>query len=278
MLIDSVNSNLPHPENVHITTRRAISSDMGKIFDPIGLLTPVTLQCKILFQMTWEHEIGWDDDVGATITDPFKAWMIGLHHLSELRIPRFVANFAIEKIQLHLFCDASEKAYGAAIYARSLGTSQTKSTLLCSKSRLAPRETLSIPRLVRCSMVLGAQMIQTVQTTVNQNGFTTEIYAWSDSTVALAWINSTPSRFSTFIANRVAKVQQIIQPEKWRYVPTEENPADHTTRPVPAKQLSSLRMWWKGPQWLSDGKLTIPKQPEILQSTEVKKEVVRSQI
>ena len=278
MLIDSVNSNLPYPENVHITTRRAISSNMGKIFDPIGLLTPVTLQCKILFQMTWEHEIGWDDDVGATITDQFKAWMIGLHHLSELRIPRFVANFAIEKMQFHLFCDASEKAYGAAIYARSLGASQTKSTLLCSKSRLAPRKTLSIPRLELCSMVLGAQMIQTVQTTVNQNGFTTEIYAWSDSTVALAWINSTPSRFSTFIANRVAKVQQIIQPEKWRYVPTEENPADHTTRPVPAKQLSSLRMWWEGPQWLSDRKLTIPKQPEILQSTEVKKEVVRSQI
>ena len=109
MLIDSV-MNLPHPENVHITTRNAISSNMGKIFDPIGLLTPVTLQCKILFQMTWEREIGWDDDVGATITDQFKAWMIGLHHLSELRIPRFVANFAIEKIQLHLFCDASEKS------------------------------------------------------------------------------------------------------------------------------------------------------------------------
>ena len=131
---------------------------MGKIFDPIGLLTPVTLQCKILSQMTWEQEIGWDDDVGATITDQFKAWMIGLQHLSELRIPPFVANFAIEKIHLHLFCDASEKPNGAAIYARSLGASQTKSTLLCSKSRLAPRKILSIPRFELCSMVQGAQM------------------------------------------------------------------------------------------------------------------------
>ena len=121
-------------------------------------------------------------------------------------------------------------------------------------------------------------MIQTVQTTVNQNGFTTEIYAWSDSTVALAWIDSTPSRFSTFIASRVAKIQQIIQPEKWKYVRTEENPVDLTTRPVPATKLSSLKMWWEGPQWLSDGNLTIPKQPEILQSTEAKKELVRSQI
>ena len=37
-------------------------------------------------------------------------------------------------------------------------------------------------------------------------------------------------------------------------------------------------MWWECPQWLSDGNLTIPKELEILQSTEVKKELVRSQI
>ena len=49
MLMDSVNSNLPHPENVHITTR-TLSSKMGEVFDPIGLLAPVTLQCKFLFQ------------------------------------------------------------------------------------------------------------------------------------------------------------------------------------------------------------------------------------
>ena len=62
-------------------------------------------------------------------------------------------------------------------------------------------------------------------------------------------------------------------------MPTEENPADHTTRPVPAKQLSSLKTWWEGPQWLlSNGNLTIPKQAEVRQSTEVKKELVRSQI
>ena len=216
MLIGSVNSKLPHPENGHITTRRAISSNMGKIFDPICLLTPVMLQCKILFQMTWEHEIGWDDDVGATITDQFKAWLIGLHHLSELRIPRFVANFAIQKIQLHLFCDASEKADGAAIYARSQGASQTNSNLLCSKSRSARRKTLSIPRLELYSMVLGAHMIQTVQKTVNQNGLSTEIYAWNDSTVALVWIISTTSRFSTFIDNRMVKVQQIIFTRKMK--------------------------------------------------------------
>ena len=38
------------------------------------------------------------------------------------------------------------------------------------------KKTLSIPRLEMCSMVLGAQMIQTVETTVNQKRFATEMY------------------------------------------------------------------------------------------------------
>ena len=82
---------------------------MGKNFDPISLQTPVTHQCKIFFKLTWEHEIGWDDDVGATITDQFKAQMIGLHHPSELRISRFVDNFAIEKYNFTYFATLLKK-------------------------------------------------------------------------------------------------------------------------------------------------------------------------
>ena len=73
----------------------------------------------------------------------------------------------------------------------------------------------------------------------------------------------------------MAKVQQIIQSEKWKYVPT-KNPADHTTCSVPAKQLSPLKCGKTHNG--SDGNLTIPKQRDFLQSTEVKKELVLSQI
>ena len=61
-------------------------------------------------------------------------------------------------------------------------------------------------------------------------------------------------------------------------MPTEENPADHSNHRLTAKRFSSLKMWWKGPQLLSNGHLTNPKQPEILQSTEENKEQVRSRI
>ena len=44
-------------------TRRIISSSLGKVFDLLGLITPVTILPKILFQETWEGTLNWDDAV-----------------------------------------------------------------------------------------------------------------------------------------------------------------------------------------------------------------------
>ena len=59
-------------------TRRVISSSLGKVFDTLGLVTPVTLLPKISFQKTWDGTLNWDDDVGATITSQFLCWMENL--------------------------------------------------------------------------------------------------------------------------------------------------------------------------------------------------------
>ena len=58
---------------------------------------------------------------------------------------------------------------------------------------------------------------------------------------------------------------------------TKRESANHTTRRVPAKQLSELKMWWEGPQLLFNVKPNLPNQPEVFQSTEVKKELMRSE-
>ena len=172
-LTDSVNSNLRHPESVYITTRGAISSNMGKVFDPIGLLTPVMFQLKFLFQMAREQEIGCDDDDGATITNQLKIWMT----TSSIWVTytALCCQLRYWKIQLQLFCCVSEKVYGDAIHARSLGESQTKSILLCSKSRLELRKTLSIPRLEMCSTVFSSAD----DSCSSENGKPKWIYKWN---------------------------------------------------------------------------------------------------
>uniref|UniRef100_A0A182IEY1 Uncharacterized protein n=1 Tax=Anopheles arabiensis TaxID=7173 RepID=A0A182IEY1_ANOAR len=60
---------------------------------------------------------------------------------------------------------------------------------------------------------------------------------WSDSTIVLHWLSATPSRWKTFIANRVSEIQHITHGKEWRHVPGTDNPADIISRGMDADQL-----------------------------------------
>lgn len=61
--------------------------------------------------------------------------------------------------ELHGFADASEHGYGACLYLRTIDKDDNSSSrLLCSKSRVAPLKTQTIPRLELCAAVLLAEI------------------------------------------------------------------------------------------------------------------------
>ncbi len=105
------------PDNPRKISKRVLAGWMGKLFDPLGLLTPLSLLPKCLFQKTWDVPGTWDDPVSEEIIQEFFSWISNLKFLTSLHILRFVANFDGQQCELHLFCDVSELAYGAAIYA-----------------------------------------------------------------------------------------------------------------------------------------------------------------
>ena len=76
---------------------------------------------------------------------------------------------------------------------------------------------------------------------------TIPVYCWSDSTITLAWIHGHPSKFKTFIANRIAAIQDSIPPEHWRHVISEENPADVASRGILPQELKDHPLWFHGP-------------------------------
>ncbi|XP_035233761.1 uncharacterized protein LOC118205579, partial [Stegodyphus dumicola] len=59
------------------------------------------------------------------------------------------------------FADASEKAFGAVIYLQSITSpGEYCSKLLCSKSRVAPIKTMTIPRLELSACLLLSKLMQ----------------------------------------------------------------------------------------------------------------------
>ncbi|XP_058816128.1 uncharacterized protein LOC131679415 [Topomyia yanbarensis] len=68
----------------------------------------------------------------------------------------------------------------------------------------------------------------------------------------LRWINAVPTTWSTFIANRVAKIQNLTEEWEWRHVPGKNNPADLISRGVSPQDILSNAFWWQGPTWLAE--------------------------
>ena len=122
-------------------------------------------------------------------------------------------------------------------------------------------------------MCNGVKLVEYVLQSLEPFNVNISISAWSDSTVALAWIQSTPSIFQIFIANRNAKVRRVFPVENWKYAPTSENPADYCTRPVSPNNLLSLDIGWHGPNRSHEEPVTLPKQPQILENTEFQREI-----
>ena len=222
-------------------TKRILLSELAKVFDPLGFLSPVTVRAKILFQHLWQLKVDWDDEVPAQVQQQWQSYQEDLVLVDQINIPRCIVAPATAVTQIHGFSDGSESAYGAAVYLR---TEQPDggiiARLITSKSKVAPLKQLSVPRLELCGAVMLTSLVASVQEAIKFDG---AVVLWSDSATVLKWIAACPSRWKTFVANRVAEVQDLFPAEHWRYVNTRENPADLLTCGISAADLQSSKLW-----------------------------------
>ncbi|XP_018396168.1 PREDICTED: uncharacterized protein LOC108774505, partial [Cyphomyrmex costatus] len=233
-----------------VVSKRVILSDHAKLFDPLGLLGPVVVVAKLILQDLWQLSIQWDESVPPDIRTRWVAFRAQLGALNHLKIPRSIKPAAHQSfMQVHGFCDASERAFGACIYIRTqFGDDDYHSELLCSKSRVAPLKAVSLPRLELSAALLLARLIAKVRESLDISNCRT--YLWSDSTIALNWITSSSRRWSVFVANRVGEIQRLTDIKQWHHVASPDNPADMLSRGSNPHDLISARAWWNGPAFL----------------------------
>lgn len=81
--------------------------------------------------------------------------------------------------------------------------------------------------------------------------FEGEVFLWTDSEIVLHWLNSLPSRWKIYGANRVSEIQHLTAKAVWNHVSGSENPADIISRGMLPGLLILSVLWWFGPFWLS---------------------------
>ncbi|XP_072380933.1 uncharacterized protein [Diabrotica undecimpunctata] len=169
-------------------TKRLILSSVSQFFDPLGLLSPCVIIAKILLQKLWMERLSWDESVPAYIHTIWVNLRDELNNINNFTIPRHVRCINPVLTELHTFCDASEKAYGACAYIRTIDLQGNIHVhLLCAKSKVSPIKALTIPRLELCGALIAAKLSHHIQRALTVSF--SSIFHWTDSTIVLGWIN-----------------------------------------------------------------------------------------
>lgn len=244
--------------NEDATTKRAILSSINSIFDPAGMLAPVTGACKIILRQISDLTLGWDDLVPATILHDWKKLSKTFFKLDDFSVPRKVFD-SDKPFNLDIFTDSSKILLGYGFYI----TQNNQSKLLFAKNRLTPKPDKSIPTLELLSISLALKylvdVLDMVHFPVHQIN---TITLYSDAQVALSWIlNKAGPKRNLYACNRIKEIVVILEKLKEKnfnvnisYVDTQENPADLLTRPVaPSKFAEENQSYYNGPTWLFTG-------------------------
>ena len=122
-------------------TKRSILSELARIFNPLGFLSPLSCFVKCLLQYLWASGLDWDDTPPENVVCQWIQFKNELVSLNDLRIPRRLIVDHFLSVEVHGFCDSSEKAYACVIYFRFLlSCNQIKVLLICGKSKVDPNE------------------------------------------------------------------------------------------------------------------------------------------
>ena len=100
-------------------TRWMIASDLGRVFDILGLETPSTIIPKF-----------YSKNHGRGKTHQFQHWIDSLDLLSSLAVPWYFVKDSFRQVNFSILCDSSEMSHGAAFYSRTTSDAGTYIPLL----------------------------------------------------------------------------------------------------------------------------------------------------
>ena len=105
---------------------------------------------------------------------------------------------------------------------------------------------------------LGSMIFRKLEYVLNN------VVYWTDATVVLRYLHNTHTRFRTFVANRLEILHTLTSVKQWRYVPTEQNPADIASRGLLPHKAAGVDLWLNGPPYLCEPLSNWLDQPGFL--------------
>ena len=248
----------------HTARKREVLATLAKVYNPLGLASPTTLQGKQIYCDVCDVKASWDVPIPDSVKSRWEKRKESLPAEVNTQRPLAPYHEQVDSFELHAFGDASAIGVGAAVYSVVHQKSGVTQSLVSAKARLAKKD-LTVPRSELVSTHMATNLVMNVKNALTELP-EPAVYGWLDSTVALHWILGN-GQYHQFVANRIQKIKE--HPEvKWRYVPTLDNPGNIASR---GGLVTNTELWWSGPAWLRDPE-SWPENPVTEKSQASEKE------
>ena len=134
----------------------------------------------------------------------------------------------------------------------------------------------SVPRLELLSCVLLSDLIEDVYRALSGRIWVKKTVCWTDSLVALCWIQGKEKSWKPWVENRVVKIRKVVDREFWFHVAGVDNPADSPTRKVEDFGNLFSGLWFSGLSFLWNDEITYLDRNDKILVTEAKQELKTS--
>ena len=214
---------------------------------------------KLDLRVLNRRRLQWDDIIPDDLRELWVSNFEMMQELGEIRFRRCVipidaVNTDIETLE---FGDSSDSLLCVAIYVRVKRTNGKYSCqLLFARTKLLPEGT-TIPRGELAAAELNATTGFVVRKSLGE--FHKAYWKFTDSQVALFWVNSRDKPLKTWVRTKVIEINRLSDYRRWWGIPGSENPADIGTRKgAQPKDMNPGSRWICADEWATEDERKFP--------------------
>ena len=163
----------------------------------------------------------WDKDLPEALLKEWRSLIADLREAVPISIARSY-HYRVEGTPhantLCGFCDASVQAYAAVVYLVIESDVSTDVKFMVAKTRVAPLQAQTKPRLELLSAFLLFKLISSVAGCLSPALPKLGFRCYTNFQVALYWIQGTTKEWKPFVNNCVREIRSWVEPSYWRHL------------------------------------------------------------
>ena len=253
-------------------TKRTVLSKMASLFDPMGLLAPLTLKFKLSFSAVCEYKTGWDEALPVTHLDEWVEHLKEIQAAKQLKFPRSMIppNAAGTDFDVIISADASQWAAACSAHVRvPLVGGGYHVQLLAARTKIT--KDLTIPKAEMRAMTMAAGLGHVLRQQLGEQIISIKYV--TDSSIALCQLNLDSRPMETLTRNCVIEVRRLTDLADWYHIDSASNVADIATRTASLPDVGPDSAWQKGKDWMyfDHDKMPLRTVSQIVSSSEAKR-------